>query len=72
MLRLHKWVNKSWGTMKIEKVVELKPYRGGLKITAGNEKSPKPLENKEFWTLVPQGNPNPNHFRLLRSVHRKK
>ena len=53
MLRLHKWVNKSWGTMKIEKVVELKPYRGGLKITAGNEKSPKPLENKEFWTLVP-------------------
>ena len=52
MLRLHKWVNKSWGTMKIEKVVELKPYRGGLKITAGNEKSPKPLENKGFWTLT--------------------
>ena len=38
--------------MKIEKVVELKPYRGGLKITAGNEKSPKPLENKGFWTLT--------------------
>ena len=36
----------------VEKVVELKPYRGGLRITAGKRKNPKPLENKGFWALV--------------------
>ena len=37
----------------VEKLVELRPYRGGLKITAGKRKTPKPLENKGFWDLVP-------------------
>ena len=37
----------------VEKLVELRPYRGGLKITAGKRKPPKPLENKGFWDLVP-------------------
>ena len=37
----------------VEKGVELKPYRGGLRIAAGKRKNPKPLENKGFWALVP-------------------
>ena len=37
----------------VEKLVEKLPDCDGLRITAGNEKSPKPLENKGFWTLVP-------------------
>jgi len=32
----------------VEKLVELRPYHGGLKITAGKRKSPKPLKTKGF------------------------
>ena len=37
----------------VEKLVEKLPDCDGLRITAENEKSPKPLENKGFWALVP-------------------
>ena len=37
----------------IEKLIEKKLYRGGLKIAVGKIKIPKPLVNKGFWDLVP-------------------
>ena len=39
--------------MLIEKMIELVLKCSGLKIIAGKTKSPKPVENKGFWTLVP-------------------
>ena len=37
----------------IEKLIEIKDYYNGLIITVGKEKSPKPIDNQGFWTLVP-------------------
>ena len=48
-----RWSNRMRHKELVEKLVELRPYRGGLKITAGKRKNPKPLENKGFWDLVP-------------------
>ena len=37
----------------VEKIVEKFPGCGGLRIAAGKEKSPKPIDNQGFWALVP-------------------
>ena len=37
----------------IEKLIEFSDLISGLTIAAGKEKSPKPIENQGFWTVVP-------------------
>ena len=37
----------------VEKLVEKQPYRGGLKITAGKRKNPKPVDTQQISDLVP-------------------
>jgi len=37
----------------MEKLMEMWVNRSGLTITVGKEKSPKPIDNNRFWTLVP-------------------
>ena len=37
----------------MEKLMEQSEKCSGLRIAAGKEKGPKPVDNKGFWTLVP-------------------
>ena len=37
----------------VEKIVEMKSYRGGLTITAGKRKNPKPVDIQQISDLVP-------------------
>ena len=37
----------------VEKLVEKQPYRGGVKITVGEKKNPKPVATQQISDLVP-------------------
>ena len=62
ILRLCKWVSKLWGAMKmvkdekvVEKIVELRFYRSGLKIAVGMKNTQNSSKTKNFglFRMVP-------------------